>query len=78
MGYLFVRKHWGKGYATEAAWACMEYGFLELGHDRIISLIDPENNASIRVADKNGLVRETVTTFKGRTACIYVKNKELS
>lgn len=77
VGYLFVRDHWGKGYATEAARACMEYGFHELEYGRIISLIDPENSASICVAEKNGLVRETVTTFKGRTVCVYVKNKKL-
>ncbi len=77
VGYLFVRDHWGKGYATEAARACMEYGFHKMGCNRIISLIDPENSASIRVAEKNGLVKEKVTIFKGRTACIYVKNKEL-
>lgn len=77
VGYLFVRDHWGKGYATEAARACMEYGFHKLDCDRIVSLIDPENTPSIRVAEKNGLVKEKVTIFKGCTACIYVKNKEL-
>jgi [ribosomal protein S5]-alanine N-acetyltransferase len=78
VGYLFVRDHWGKGYATEAALACMEYGFHKLGYDRIISLIDPKNTASIRVAEKNELVKEKVTIFKGHTACIYVKNTEIS
>ena len=71
VGYLFVREYWGKGYATEAAKTCMEYGFNALGFSRIISLIDPKNTASIRVAEKNGLNREKITTFKGRTACVY-------
>lgn len=75
VGYLFVRKHWGNGYATEAAKGCMEYGFETLGEKRIISLIDPRNTASIRVAERNGLKKEKMTTFKGRTACIYVKNR---
>ena len=71
VGYLFVRKFWGQGFATEAARACMDYGFHEKGYTRIISLIDPNNQKSIRVAERNGLKREGKTIFKGREAAIY-------
>jgi RimJ/RimL family protein N-acetyltransferase len=75
VGYLFVRKQWGKGYATEAARACLDYGFHTLGFSRLVSIIDPGNTASIRVAEKNGLKKEKEVTYKGRRADLYVLNK---
>jgi RimJ/RimL family protein N-acetyltransferase len=57
-GYLLVRKQWNKGYATEAASACIKYGLNELRYRRIVSLIDPLNKASIRVAEKAGMMLE--------------------
>lgn len=44
--YLFLRRLWGRGLATEAAVAC---------RSRVISLIDPRNAPSHRVAEKVGL-----------------------
>jgi len=71
LGYLFVPEYWRKGLATEAAKTCMDYGFHTLGFKRIISLIDPENIASIRVAEKNGLHKEKTITYKERKASVY-------
>lgn len=71
VGYLFVRKFWGQGLATEAARACMDYGFHTKRCERIISLIDPNNQQSIRVAEKNGLKKESKTVYKGQNALIY-------
>ncbi len=55
LGYLFVREYWGQGLATEAAQACKQYGFQQLGLERIISLIDPGNVPSVRVAERAGM-----------------------
>jgi ribosomal-protein-alanine N-acetyltransferase len=55
VGYHFNRKYWGRGFATEAARACMDYAFERLGSRRVISLIRPENTPSRRVAERNGL-----------------------
>jgi [ribosomal protein S5]-alanine N-acetyltransferase len=55
IGYHVRRDLWGQGYATEAAPGCREYGFVTLAADRLISLIRPENLASRRVAEKNGM-----------------------
>ena len=44
-----------RGYAAEAARACMAWAFGELGAGKVISLIRPANVASRRVAEKNGL-----------------------
>ena len=55
IGYHVRRDLWGQGFATEAARACRDYGFARLPADRLISLIRPENLASRRVAEKNGM-----------------------
>jgi RimJ/RimL family protein N-acetyltransferase len=55
IGYHVRRDLWSRGYATEAARACRDFGFANLGVDRLISLIRPENLASRRVAEKNGM-----------------------
>jgi ribosomal-protein-alanine N-acetyltransferase len=55
LSYGFRRDHWGRGYATEAARACIRYGFDELGIDKIVADVDPANTASARVLEKCGL-----------------------
>src|SRR5262249_52278199 len=52
LGWTFARAHWGFGYTTEAAAAVMKYWFEVLKFPRIISLIDPQNVASQRVAER--------------------------
>jgi [ribosomal protein S5]-alanine N-acetyltransferase len=75
VGYHVRRDLWGNGYATEAAQACIEYAFTRLGADRVISIIRPENLQSVRVAEKNGLVREKIVFWRGLDHCIYSKTK---
>ena len=58
VGYLLARRSWGQGYATEAARAIRDYAFERLGFERVISLIQPGNLASQRVAIKNGMRHE--------------------
>lgn len=73
VGYHVRRDLWGRGYATEAARACMRYAFQKLGAQRVISIIRPENLPSRRVAGKNGLVCEKVVFWRGYDHGIYVK-----
>lgn len=54
IGYSFHSKHWGKGYATEAAKEIIEYAYRELGDVRIIALIDPSNGPSRKTLTKLG------------------------
>jgi [ribosomal protein S5]-alanine N-acetyltransferase len=58
VGYMIAKSHWCQGYATEAGRAIRDYGFERLGFDRLISLIQPGNVASQRVAIKNGMRHE--------------------
>jgi len=53
IGYGLIRTYWHKGFATEAAIACKKYGFEDMKCNRLISLIRPENKASINVAIRN-------------------------
>jgi ribosomal-protein-alanine N-acetyltransferase len=55
VGYRFLKEHWGKGYATEAALAAIGFGFDELGLDHIVAVALPTNVASRRVMEKCGM-----------------------
>ena len=65
IGWTFIRDSWGRGYATEAAKAALEDAFGRLRVQRLISLIHPENRASIRVAEKLGERFQSMISFKG-------------
>jgi RimJ/RimL family protein N-acetyltransferase len=58
VAYTINREYWGQGLATEAARGILDYGFTKLNLSRLICLIDPENIASQRVAEKIGLTLE--------------------
>ena len=55
LGFRFYRKNWGSGYATEAAKACLKYGFDEKGLTRITASALAKNKASIKVIEKLGM-----------------------
>lgn len=55
IGYIFQKKYWHNGYATEAAVACKEYVFNHLGAEEVFSLIRDTNIASQNVARRNGM-----------------------
>lgn len=74
IGYHFIPRYWGKGYATEAAIAVKEEGFRR-GIDTVISLIHQDNKASQKVAEKNGMVCEGIVDFKGLNAFLYRVSK---
>lgn len=54
IGWLIARDHQGQGYATEAGRALRDRGFNVWARETLISVIRPENHASIRVAEKLG------------------------
>lgn len=63
IGWRLVQSAWGKGYASEAAHAVVRHAFETAGLQRIIADIRPDNVASIRVAEKAGLI------FRGDGVC---------
>ncbi|GAA1596239.1 GNAT family N-acetyltransferase [Actinomadura kijaniata] len=54
VGWALARSAWGRGYATEAARAAVDYCFDVLGAEEVVSLIRPDNVASLRVAERIG------------------------
>ena len=56
IGYLFQRKYWHRGYATEAAKACKKYAFEFLDANEVCSIIRDTNVASQNVAVRNNMV----------------------
>ncbi len=67
LGYRLLRSAWGQGYATEAATAVRDYAFDVLGIERLVSLIDPDNAASIAVAKKLGMTYAADVLLEGYT-----------
>ncbi len=66
LGWTLSRRAWGCGYATEAAAAARDWAFREVRPMRLISLIHPENERSMRVATKIGEhFEDSITTHRG-------------
>ena len=72
IGWALGRESWGRGYATEAARAALEYGRKAFGFGRVMSLIDERNVRSRGVAVRLGAVREREIQFLGKTLSMYV------
>lgn len=75
LGYLFGRDVWGKGFATEAAKASLDYGFEKLGFREIIAITDLENTASQRVLEKIGFTQRGVEEIDGEDNLIYLATR---
>lgn len=62
LGYRLNKKYWGKGLATEAAKASLNYGFNDLNLNEIYAMADSKNSASRNVIEKVGL--KHIETFE--------------
>ena len=71
LGYRFIQKYWGKGYATEAARGVLEYCRLHLPDKRIVGKALIENLASIRVLEKIGMQFEGFDEHGDGTVAVY-------
>jgi [ribosomal protein S5]-alanine N-acetyltransferase len=58
IGYYLGKPYWGHGYMTEAAKRMLEFGFWELGLERIHAYCFVRNTASARILEKIGMTRE--------------------
>jgi ribosomal-protein-alanine N-acetyltransferase len=76
LGYDFRSAYWNRGLATEAAIAVREFAFEKLGLPRLISLIRTHNKASMRVAEKMGMVREKEWTTADIKYYVYSQSSE--
>ncbi|HEY8562006.1 MAG TPA: GNAT family N-acetyltransferase [Pyrinomonadaceae bacterium] len=78
VSYLIDNPFWGKGYAPEAARACLRLGFEKYEFASIVAMINPENTASVRVAEKIGMRYEKEVDFRdfGRVAMYLLKRTD--
>lgn len=63
IGWMIGRKHWGKGYAPEAARKALQVGFEELGLSEIVSMTAVVNKRSIRVMEKITMLCDPADNF---------------
>ncbi|MCP3984270.1 MAG: GNAT family N-acetyltransferase, partial [bacterium] len=75
VGYRFLPKYWGRGLATEACRASLDFGFTTLELEQIIGLVLPENVASIRVLEKVGMQPDGEVVYDGEHALRYSTNR---
>jgi ribosomal-protein-alanine N-acetyltransferase len=74
LGYRFKKQAWGKGYATEAAYSSIKYGFEKLALQRIVGRAEIDNIGSWKVLEKCGMNyigNEEVDGFPVKTYEIY-------
>lgn len=76
IGYRLHPDYWNRGLATEAARAVREHAFRDLTLPKVISLIHPDNIASRRVAEKNGMKIERETVFRGFPTQVFAITRE--
>lgn len=64
VGWRLATRHWGKGYATEAARAALRHGFDDLGLPEIVSFAVHDNRRSTAVMERIGLRRDPASDFE--------------
>jgi len=69
--YSLLQEHWGKGLGTELAIHFRDYLKNVVGLDSVISIIHVDNEASINVAKKNGMVLESEFEFMEMPVAVY-------
>ncbi len=63
VGWRLAKHHWGKGFASEAARAALDFGFDEAGLDEIVSFAVPANTRSIGVMERIGMTHDPADDF---------------
>lgn len=71
LGWALRRIAWGLGYATEAARACIEWGFAALDVPYLTAMINAENARSIKVAERLGLTPLREDELLGDPVVVY-------
>jgi RimJ/RimL family protein N-acetyltransferase len=63
IGWRLAKEHWGQGYASEAAAACLRFGFEKLTLQQIVAFTVPLNKRSIAVMERIGMSRNPADDF---------------
>jgi ribosomal-protein-alanine N-acetyltransferase len=76
LGYAIAGAYWGRGLTTEAARACLHWGFEDVGLERIVAIARPENRASLRVMEKLGMKYEKDAFFYNTDVKYYALSRD--
>jgi RimJ/RimL family protein N-acetyltransferase len=71
IGWVLASWSHGRGYATEAVRAVVEWGAQHFGPTRTVCLINVDNTRSIRVAEKCGYREYARTTYKTSPVILF-------
>jgi RimJ/RimL family protein N-acetyltransferase len=71
LGWALARPFWGRGLAFEAALEALDHAFREMGRAHVISLIHPDNERSLRLAERLGERFERTVDFIGEEVGVY-------
>jgi RimJ/RimL family protein N-acetyltransferase len=74
LGWVMLDGFEGKGYAFEAATLARAFAFVTLGWAECVSYIDPNNQRSIRLAEKLGALRDGTAATPGGEACLVYRH----
>ncbi len=77
LGYVLNKSYWHRGLGTEASIATVNYGFQEVGLNRIVAIAHLENIASVRVIQKIGMKYEKDAHFYNTDVVYYAVTREL-
>lgn len=78
IGYRFIEKHWGKGYATEAGKAFVNYAFNVMNVDALYAYADAGNSSSKSILEKLGMQYVNSFEYEGELEVWYeMKNPNL-
>lgn len=75
IGWVLGAHAHGQGYASEAAAAALRWADESLGAQEIVAIIDPDNAASIRVAEKNGFSVREEALYRGEPILLFRRRK---
>jgi RimJ/RimL family protein N-acetyltransferase len=71
MGWHTMKHFWNQRIATHAAAACRDFAFAQFNIPRLVAIIDPDNPASMKVANKIGMQLERETVVDGWRCILY-------
>lgn len=79
LGFAFLQRYWGHGYAQEAAVAVMQHAWQTPDLPRVLAIVTPENESSIALLEKLGFASREMIRMPGENAdiCLYSCHRQV-